>query len=197
MIKVVVFCEDYAHEVILKAIIKKIAPQWVKVQIWSAKHGKGKVISKLTKYLNDIESDKINMPDAIVVAIDANCHGYNEKKKEIMRVIPAKLSSFPFAYAIPDPHIERWLLIDSHAFKQVFGSGCNAPDRKCEKDKYKSLLNQQVLNAGANTNLGGIEFAEQIFEFMDCKPATIMKSDESLARFIKELKVIIADLENK
>ena len=25
---------------------------------------------------------------------------------------------------VPEPHIERWLLLDSEAFKTVFGKGC-------------------------------------------------------------------------
>ena len=49
-------------------------------------------------------------------------------------------------YAIPDPHIERWLLLDSAAFKKVLDKGCSAPTQKCERGLYKRLLLQAVRN---------------------------------------------------
>ncbi len=58
-------------------------------------------------------------------------------------------------YAIPDPHLERWLLLDSAAFKHVLGRGCSAPDQKCEKERYKQLLIQAILEAGLKTSREG------------------------------------------
>ena len=33
--------------------------------------------------------------------------------------------------AIPEPHIERWLLLDGAASRAAVGKGCQAPDLKC------------------------------------------------------------------
>ena len=56
----------------------------------------------------------------IVVATDANCIGLQQRAKEI----EASAAISPVVLAIPDPHIERWLLLDGAAFKSVFGKGC-------------------------------------------------------------------------
>lgn len=187
MSKIVVFCEDSAHEFVLKAIMGKLKPEWGELQVLSAQHGKGKVISELEKYFRQLAKQIINLPDAIVVAIDANCVGYHEKRKELEKLIPMELKSLPFAFAIPDPHIERWLLIDSHAFKQVFGRGCQTPDQKCDRNRYKTLLKEQIRQTGHNPLLGGTEYADNIIGFMDLSYHNMLKLDESFARFVNEI----------
>ena len=69
--------------------------------------------------------------------------------------------------AIPDPHIERWLLLDGAAFKAVFGTGCDAPDLKCERNHYKRQLMDAIQSAGTTPRLGGIEYAEEIVQHMN------------------------------
>ena len=86
------------------------------------------------------------------------------------------------AHAIPDPHIERWLLVDSAAFKAVLGVGCEAPDPKCQRDRYKRLLREAIQKAGINPSLGGIEYAADIVAEMDF--THVPHPDESLAKFI-------------
>ncbi len=46
------------------------------------------------------------------------------------------------------------------AFKAVLGRGSKAPDAKCEKQRYRQLLAQAVLEAGVQPLLGGVEYAE-------------------------------------
>ena len=43
----------------------------------------------------------------------------------------------PVILAPPDPHVERWLLLDGAAYKAVFGKGCDTPDLKCDRNHYK------------------------------------------------------------
>ena len=42
----------------------------------------------------------------------------------------------PVACAVPDPHVERWLLLDSHAVRQVLGSAAaaSAPEAAAATD---------------------------------------------------------------
>ncbi len=87
--------------------------------------------------------------------------------------------------AIPDPHIERWLLIGSAAFKAVLGKGCAAPDYKCERDRYKKLLIQAIRDAGLSPLLGGMEHAEDIVNAMDLE--RMEQADDSLGKLIKAL----------
>lgn len=197
MSKIVVFCEDAAHEAVLKAIIGKLKPDWVQVQILTSRQGKGKVISELKIYFQQLAKNMIVVPDAIVVATDANCMGYNQKRKEIEKLIPETLESLPIAFAIPDPHIERWLMIDSHAFKEVFGKGCNLPDHKCERNRYKTLLKEQIRQTGTTPLLGGTEYAENLICFMDFTSNNLKNLDESFARFIDELKNLFKAIHQK
>ncbi len=69
------------------------------------------------------------MPDLFIVATDANCRGYTERKREIDLAIE-KFKEITI-YAIPDPHIERWLLLDSLA-------------GKCQDIGYPSLILKSV-----------------------------------------------------
>ncbi|MBI5187012.1 MAG: DUF4276 family protein [Nitrospinae bacterium] len=189
MRKIALFCEDSGHEAVIKALIIKLAPKGsVQVMPLSARQGKGRALAELEKYLKNVERGQTYSPDAIVAAIDANCKGHNDKRSEIDAKIPDKLRHIPFVHAVPDPHVERWLLIDSQAFKQVFGKGCDAPDQKCEKDRYKFLLREAVRKAGGTPLLGGMEHAEEIIKHMDM--LNIKKLDDSLKRFMEELEAV-------
>lgn len=187
MRKIVLFCEDSGHERFIKALIYRMLPaNSATVKTLSARRGRGKTLSELERYLKQEEHRRLHQPDAIVAAIDANCKGYNEKKREIDEKIPLLIkSSIPVIHAIPDPHIERWMLIDSHAFKKVFGAGCSAPTNKCEKGLYKKILADSITQAGGNTLLGGMEYSQDIVENMDIN--RIQNLDESLKKFAEEL----------
>jgi len=189
MYNIALFCEDYGHEMVVKALINKIiTDRSVQVTPLSARYGKGRVLAELEKYLKNVERGQSIKPDAIVVAIDANCKSYNEKRREIDSKIPESLKHIHFIHAVPDPHVERWLLIDSHAFKNVFGTGCTAPDQKCEKARYKNLLKEAIRFAGGTTLLGGIEHAEEIIKNMNL--TTVIKHDDSLKQFIEEIGTV-------
>lgn len=190
MRSIVLFCEDVGHEKVIKALIEKmLVKESAQVKTLSARHGKGRALAELEKYLKQIERGQTDTPDAIVAAIDANCKGYQEKRNEIDLKIPKSLSSLPILHAIPSPHIERWLLLDSQAFKLVFGKGCNAPDQKCEKDRYKSILRDAITSVGATTLLGGIEYAEEIIGHMEIAKMKIQ--DDSLKKFIEEIENLL------
>lgn len=91
-----------------------------------------------------------------------------------------------YALAIPDPHIERWLLLDSRGFKQVLGRGCAAPDRKCDRDRYKQLLDEAVRNTGVEPLLGGLEYAEDLLLTMDLDRAG--RNDSSFGHLLDDLR---------
>ncbi len=88
--------------------------------------------------------------------------------------------------AIPDPHIERWLLLDGAAFKTVFGTGCNAPDLKCGRNHYKRQLIDAIQTAGFTPLLGGIEYAQEIVQNMDLDRIACL--DKSFDRFVSDLR---------
>ena len=92
----------------------------------------------------------------------------------------------PIVLAVPDPHIERWLLLDGAAFKAVFDRGCRAPDQKCNRDRYKQLLVDAIRSAGVTPSFGGIEFAEDIMRHLDIDRAA--RADDSFRCFIINLR---------
>jgi len=125
------------------------------------------------------------MPDLIVVATDANCSGFAERAREVgSRGAPA-----PMVLAIPDPHIERWLLLDGAAFKAVFGRGCAAPDLKCSRDRYKQVLTEAIRTAGVIPSFGGIEYADDIVRHMNIDRAA--RADRSFARFVDAIRAAL------
>jgi hypothetical protein len=95
--------------------------------------------------------------------------------------------------AVPDPHIERWLLLDSAAFKAVLGRGCEAPDFKCDRDRYKKLLAQAVSKAGITPLIGGLEHARDIVDSMDFTRMTRKEGDKVLGQFLQELQKVFKD----
>ncbi len=192
MHEIAAFVEDHAHQEFLQALLRRLShEQGVEIKIdWrNVRRGYGAVIKELKQYMGDLYRGRGGFPDLVLVATDANCKGLNQRLKEIAGVT----SKFPEAFvicAIPDPHIERWMLIDSAAFKSIFGRGCQAPDQKCEKARYKKMLIENIREAGVTPSLGGIEFAKDIAENMNMEHAS--RKDHSLGRFLQEMTGILA-----
>lgn len=178
------FGEDFAHRQVIGALIGRVAAELgieVEVDWRNARRGHGQVVRELREYLRDI-SKQGNLPDLVVIATDANCKGMVERSRQM----PTDKSPVPAVLAVPDPHIERWLLLDGAAFKEALGQGCQAPDLKCSRDRYKETLIRAIVNAGVTPSLGGIEFAEDIVSAMNLQRAA--NADPSLHRFLDDLR---------
>ena len=180
---IALFGEDDAHRLFIGPLVKRLARERgvaVRLDWRNAVGGHGKAAAEFRRYLRDLERQGGPPPDLIVVATDANCGGLNARAEEFSADAPA-----PIVHAIPYPHIERWFLLDGAAFKRVFGRGCEAPDSKCERGRYKRLLNEEIRAAGVDPSLGGIEFAEDIVCEINLARAT--RADRSFARFVDAL----------
>jgi hypothetical protein len=189
MREIALFVEDYAHKEFLAALLQRLAQESgvdLRLDWRNARRGHGAVVNELKQFLRDLIRGRDSMPDLIVVATDANCKGLVERLRQIAEVT-AK-TAVPTVCAVPDPHIERWLLADSAAFKEVFGRGCAAPDMKCERSRYKKLLVDAIRESGVTPSLGGIEFADDIVNAMDLTRAAGV--DTSLGRFIDEMRAV-------
>ena len=182
--EVAMFVEDYAHRQVVGTLVKRLARERgieVRLEWHSAVRGYGRVVKAFRRYLRDLALQPGNRPDLIVVATDANCKGQNERQRDFQRS-----AGHPHVvFAIPDPRVERWLLLDGAAFRNVVGRGCGAPDQKCSRDRYKRLLREAVYKAGVVPTLGGIEFAEDIVQRMNLERAA--RIDRSLSKFVDGL----------
>lgn len=187
MRRVLLFGEDYAHEVVLQTLLERLAEEHaleLEVHVRSARGGHGRMIQELKEFLDELRRGRDRMPDLFVVARDANCLGYSDRVKEIRTV--AREYQGLLVFAVPDPHIERWLLLDPQAFKQVLGQGCQPPDQKCDRDRYKLLLERAVQATGVDPVLGGVEFAESLVRVLNLRRAEA--ADSSFGHLLRDLR---------
>ena len=187
MREIVLFVEDDAHRQIIGGLTQRMAVEYgIRVRLnWrTAARGHGRVIREFRAYLRSLSAPTVSLPDLIIVATDANCRGLNERTREITGAIGTALLP-PIIMAVPDPHIERWLLLDGAAFQRVIGRGCQAPEQKCDRDLYKQRLIDAILNAGITPMQGGIEIAGSIVREMDIDRAK--RADRSLQLFLDHL----------
>ena len=192
MREITLFVEDHAHYEFLKALIERLAREdglEITLDWRNVRRGHGAMIQELRQFLRDFVRGRGGYPDLIVVASDANCKGLAQRVNEIRAVTGATAAHV--ICAVPDPHIERWLLVDSAAFKTVLGRGCAPPDHKCEKARYKRLLIEAIRQAGITPSLCGIEFAADIVAAMDLARAG--RLDPSLQRFLDEMNTVFRE----
>ena len=184
MREVALFVEDNAHQKVVGALLRRLADEselTVRLDWRSAVGGRGRVVQELKRYLRDLTTQG-GQPDLIVVATDANCIGLQQRIREI----DASAAVSRVVLAVPDPHIERWLLLDGAAFKSVFGKGSDAPDRKCDRGRYKHQLFEAIRATGVVPLLGGIQYAEDIVRRMNIENAA--RADPSFGHFVNELR---------
>jgi len=189
-LRVDLFCEDRAHEELLKPLVQRVCNQEgleARIEVRSARGGRGRVLQELDAYQLVTRKAGQPMPDLLVVAIDANCDSYAKKVKEIRDKVDVTLMPH-HAIACPDPHIERWYMADSDAFRQVVGQKPPIVAPKCDKQSrndLKKALVHAVRAAGHPAILGGIEFAAEIADAMD--PFRAGKADPALKHFLEEV----------
>jgi len=186
MRKISLFAEDYGHEAFLAPLVRRMAGEHgVEVQLrsYSVRGGFGKVAAEFKQYAAEVLGYREHLPDLVLVATDANRDGFANRKRDLFRIAEAIQDRVVFA--VPDPHIERWLLLDSAAFKRVLGIPCTTPDQKCARDRYKGLLVQAVAQSGATPLLGGMEYAEEIVKAMDLK--RVKNYDASFCNLLEDL----------
>ena len=180
------FVEDVAHEDFLTALIRRFAEEYIveiNFKASSVRGGRGTVLSELKQFVRDLQQNKEVLPDLVIVGTDSNCKGLMERENEINRVT-TDISEIVINM-IPDPHIERWFLLDSEAFKTVYGMGCAKPDYKCERDRYKKRLLNSIFHATKTPPIDGTERLEELVNAMDLQ--RIEQSDRSMGRFLTAL----------
>lgn len=185
MPEIALFVEDSAHRQFLNALINRLAREHgvaVALDWQNVRHGHPAVTRELKQFLRDLPRSRKRIPDLVIAATDANCKG-PARRREIVEILDQ--SGLRTIAAIPEPHIERWLLLDSAAFKAVFGRGCDAPDQKCERDRYKKLLIDAIRRAGIDPGFGS-DFTDELVQHMDLE--YLARADDSLSRLLTDLR---------
>jgi hypothetical protein len=131
--------------------------------------------------------------DALVVGSDGNCNGFAKRREQLLKV--AATPPYPVVFtAIPDPHIERWYLLDSLALSRAIGTGVQAitPLAKCEKNHYKKLLQEVFENTDVQPPLGGWEYGPVLAKNIDLYHAS--QKDHALGDFLEQIRVWLRQL---
>lgn len=194
-ISIIYFLEDRAQEGFIKALVEKVAKEngipshSLKHRIQSARRG-SRVIAEFRNFLKDARRLGNAGADLIVVSIDGNCKGYNDRVKQLSRYLrPTDWFQSRILYAVPDPHIERWYLMDQKAFKEgiEIDKPPEMPPYKCKKGHYKQILHRAFRDAGIQSLLGGPEYAEKIIgNIADLK--LFAQKNTGLEKFIQDLQ---------
>ncbi len=185
MISIIYFLEDRMQESFIISLVNRIAGEYkltISNEVFSASGGSGAVLNQLKKFVKTLEPASF---DLLVVSIDGNCKGTFEKERQIMKNIPENLKDKTIC-CIPDPHIERWYLLDLHALKKAIEYPVRIsppPQQKCKKDYYKNILGEALKPVG--TLLGGAEYAEKVVENLDLQ--LVKNKDKGFQRFLDEL----------
>lgn len=180
--------EDSGHELFLRPLIRKLGYERhvpIDIRTVSSAHGRPKVLAEANGYAETSAALGVGLPDTLIVATDGNCVGFVQRRNEVVNVLGKTILPLT-TVAIPDPHIERWLLADPAAFRRAVGKAVQPPRRKCDRDFYKGLLAKSVADAGHVATLGGLEFARDIVEEMDIGRAC--RNDNSLNNFVRSFR---------
>lgn len=193
MREIVLFGEDIAHKQVIESLVLRLVPEDTEGinLFWECERGGSAVDTALKIYFQELKKGEVFPPSLLVVVKDGNFKGWNRRYKEVKDNIKKGLGNdlmIDYIIGIPDPHIERWLLLDSEAFKIVVGRGCNPPSYNKERDYYKNYLINAVIEAGKTPTLGGIEFAEEIVKHMNIQKA--MDVDKSFKKFVEDVNNI-------
>jgi len=188
-----IFVEDFAHEKFLSAVLARLgreAGREVRQHVRSGRGGHAKAVEAMVQTQRWLLAGGIQRPlaDLFVVGIDGNCTTAAEKRKEIRGRCRGEFVD-RLVIACPDPHIEKWFMVDPESFHQVVEARPMVGKDKCQRDYYKHLLASTVGGAGHPVLLGGIELAEDLVKAMDLFRAG--KADPALGTFLDELRAAL------
>ncbi|MDZ7292528.1 MAG: DUF4276 family protein [candidate division KSB1 bacterium] len=195
--RIIYFLEDRAQEGFIKALVERIAkdesiPLESLIHDIRSARGGSKVITEFKNFVKDIAKVDIVEIDLLVVAIDGNCKGYQDRVKQLHKAFRLNHPlQGKVIYAVPDPHVERWYLIDQKAFKLGVGidKAPDLPPYKCKKAYYKQELSKALKDANVSSLLGGTEYAERIVDHIENLEA-LGRHDAGFKNFVDALRII-------
>lgn len=190
---VALYCEDSGHEQFARALLGRVSVELglrVDIRTASGRGGHGLALAEFRSWQRAIAGSggiHFEIPDLLVLMIDANCKGWATVHRELEDSIDSRL--FPrCAIGCPDPHVERWCLADPEAVQKVLGIPGPADPGKCDRHLYKNLLRQTILKAGQPILTTEMEYAPDLIAAMDLFRAG--KNQNSLKHFTDEIRSV-------
>jgi len=185
------FLEDIGQEAIIPPLVKRLIRETGKPAdafehlILNARGGRS--ISSYQDFLADARRSNHLPADLLIVGSDGNCKGFAARRAEIVAV--AANPPYPIVVtAVPDPHVERWFLLDPSALSRAVGISKipPLPAHKCDKDYYKHLLRSAFDKSSIIPLLGGTEYGPLVANEMNLYAAC--KTDHGFAEFVDGVK---------
>lgn len=164
------FCEDVGHEVVVGALLRRVAAECgvsVDIHTRSARGGVGRALTELKTWQRLRKGGVHFAPDLLVVALDANSKGVGARLKEVEKIVDRQYF-LNVVCACPDPYIERWLLADEGAVHRVLDvSPGSAPDG-ASKARYKTHLRDVIERSGNLVLTTAVQdYGPELVEAMD------------------------------
>lgn len=191
------FLEDAAHEAIIPPLIQRLILEENKTaddfehKLLSSRGGGS--ITAFEAFIKDAKKSSLLAADLLVVASDGNCKGFAARRNELLAIAPNQ--AYPKVItAVPDPHVERWFLLDGAALRTAAGLGQQPqlPPYKCDRGFYKNLLRSAFQQSQTFPLLGGIEFGPEVAQNMNLYAAG--KNDHGFKDFIDETRAWLKTL---
>lgn len=185
--RIVCFLEDTAQEKLIPELLRRLidesglTPERFEISLRYTRGGAS--LRAFKQFIADSKKDPQLKADLLVVGSDANCKGFATRRDWIMKQT-AKADYQDVITAIPDPHIERWYLLDLVALSKAAETPLQGspPAYKCAKDHYKKLLRDDFKGSGIEPPFGGVEYGQLLARQMDLYAAD--KQDRGLADFL-------------
>jgi len=155
----------------ISALVWRIAseeglhPRQVVIETRNGTGGVAAAFGALETYVRDVQRGDEARPDILVVVVDSDCDGPGSRRAAVDARVAGIATGLPcIAVGTPDPHIERWYVLDAAALKAALGKGPAAIQRPdgCDHSEYKRLLKETIEASGATPRLGGYEYADLI-----------------------------------
>ncbi len=189
--KVIMFLEDNAQAVFIRALLERLIMDEGRnlkdYEFLLLNSRGGGSIRAYKEFVRQGKKQKHLSGDVLIVGSDGNCNGFLKRKKQLQEA--SKDISYPeLITAVPDPHIERWYLLDIQALSRAAGVPIQtvSPKVKCDKNHYKNLLKKAFTDQNLFPPLGGTEYGSLIAKSMDIFLAGT--ADHSLRDFVDQVQ---------
>lgn len=189
--KIVFFLEDSAQEVFITALVKRLITDEGKhldhYELLVLNSRGGKSIAAYKDFVRQGKKRGYLGADLLIVGSDGNCNGFLKRRQQLLDA--SENITYPEVItAVPDPHVERWYLLDCEALANAAGIPIQvvSPTVKCDKNRYKTLLRKAFTDRGLEPPLGGLEYGALVAESMDIYAAGAI--DHSLRDFIEQVR---------
>ena len=159
-----------------------------------------KVKQKYSDFIKELREANAFPYLALVVVIDGNCKGVKKRIRDFSSFLNEQdLFTDQVIYAVPDPHIEKWYMMDQKALKLGIGLRVapQLPPHKCKKNYYKDKLYDAIqLDLNSEPESSGSEYAEDIVNNIN-NIYRFAQLDEGCKRFIDDLRALVKQVKTE